>query len=186
MSPYRLLLALSVTCALPAQTPGVSFERDVKPVLEARCVKCHGPKMQLGKLDLRTREAALAGGAHGPAFVAGDAEQSPLYRHVAGLEKPLMPMDGKLSDAEAGILKDWINQGAPWQGTLVEVTKKKEEAPEDRTIRAEARQFWSFQLPKAQEAPVNGVAEWDAHPVDAFLYRTWKAKGLTPDRKSVV
>lgn len=171
---------MAVAAALPAQTRSVSFDRDVKPVLEARCVKCHGPKMQLGKLDLRTREAAVAGGAHGPAFVAGNAEQSRLYRHVAGMEKPLMPMDGKLSDAETGILKDWIDQGAPWQGTLAEVVKQKEEAPEERTVRAEARRFWSFQLPKAQQPPVNGSAEWDAHPVDAFLYRTWKEKGLTP------
>ena len=129
MPVQRIALIACVAATLQAQSNQVSFDKDVKPVLEARCLKCHGPKMQLGKLDLRTRESALAGGEHGPAFIAGDPEQSRLYRHISGLEKPLMPMDGKLAEAEIGILKRWISQGAVWEGTLPKWSDRRSPIP---------------------------------------------------------
>lgn len=176
---HGFLLAAATMGALGAQTAGVSFERDVKPVLEARCLKCHGAKLQLGKLDLRTRESAVAGGAHGPAFVAGNAEASRLYRHVAGLEKPPMPMDGRLRASEVEVLRGWLAQGAPWSGTLAEAAQRKEPEPEDRTIAPEARQWWSFRPLRSGEPPRNGNSQWDAHPVDAFVFAKWREQRLT-------
>ena len=81
----------------PTQTPAarpapISFANDILPIFEANCLTCHGAGMQLAKLDLRTRESALAGGAHGPAIVPGNAEQSRLFRRIAGAEAPAMPM----------------------------------------------------------------------------------------------
>src|SRR4051794_37685277 len=75
----------------------VSFAKDIRPILEAACWKCHGGAAQLSKLDLRTRESALRGGALGPAIEPGNPQASRLYRLVAGVEKPSMPLDGKLS-----------------------------------------------------------------------------------------
>ena len=43
-----------------------------------------------------SREAALKGGVHGPSIVPGKPDASKLFRMVAGLDKPSMPMDGKL------------------------------------------------------------------------------------------
>src|SRR5687767_14236548 len=76
-------VAALLSAQAPAQTPAaqpapVSFAKDIFPVLEANCLACHGASMQLAKLDLRTRESALAGGEHGPAIVPGNAEQSRL------------------------------------------------------------------------------------------------------------
>ena len=47
--------------------PGVlpSFSKDIQPILETSCWKCHGATLQLSKLDLRTRESALKGAEHG-------------------------------------------------------------------------------------------------------------------------
>jgi len=64
----------------------VSFAKDIQPIMERSCWNCHGESMQLSKLDLRTREGALRGGAHGPAVTPGNAEQSRLYRAVAHLD----------------------------------------------------------------------------------------------------
>lgn len=92
------LAAAAVTMSgarVAAQSPApasVTFVRDIQPILEGQCLSCHGDAMQMGKLDLRTRETALAGGVHGTVLVPGNAEQSKLYRMVAGLEKPSMPM----------------------------------------------------------------------------------------------
>ena len=47
--------------------PPISFEKDVQPILEKNCLSCHGETMQ-GRLDLRSRDGALKGGARGAAF----------------------------------------------------------------------------------------------------------------------
>ena len=119
-SLFGLTLALTAAGTPGAQAPAASgarrtvdFATDIHPILEAKCLGCHGEKLQLSKLDLRTRESAIDGGAHGPALVPGKAEQSRLYRHVAGLEEPAMPMRGEaLTAAEIDTLKRWID-GAP-------------------------------------------------------------------------
>src|SRR5438093_3107945 len=89
----------------------VSFARDIEPILENSCWKCHGEAMQLSKLDLRTLEGALKGGEKGASIVPGKAEDSRLYRRVAGLERPAMPMDGKLTGDQISTIRAWIDQG---------------------------------------------------------------------------
>src|SRR5256885_3694670 len=87
-----------------AQEP-VSFTRDIQPILQDSCLKCHGEAMQLSKLDLRSLDSALKGGEKGAAIVPGKAEESRLYRRIAGLERPAMPMDGKLTAEQISAVK---------------------------------------------------------------------------------
>ena len=59
------------TGALCGQTSAVSFSKDIQPIFEASCWKCHGAAIQLSKLDLRSRElvaiaALAASGKAGP------------------------------------------------------------------------------------------------------------------------
>ena len=57
----------------------------------------------------------MKGGEHGAALVPGSAEKSKLYRMVAGLDEPAMPMEGEaLKPAEITAIKTWIDQGANW------------------------------------------------------------------------
>src|SRR5262249_14209521 len=142
-------LSLAVAGVLAAADKPVSFSKDIQPVLQNNCLKCHGSAIQLSKLDLRTRETALKGGEKGPSIVPGNAEQSKLYRLVAGLEKPAMPMDGKLTAAQISIIKDWINQGAPWEGTASGQAGGAAalSALEDMPIPPDARKYWAFQKP---------------------------------------
>ena|SRR5438094_7608804 len=88
---------------------------EVQAVLQ-RCSQCHGPSLQMSKLDLSTREGMIKGGEKGTALIPGDAESSPLYRRVAGLQTPAMPMKpvAPLNAQEIALLKDWIDQGAKW------------------------------------------------------------------------
>ncbi|MGQ0733655.1 MAG: c-type cytochrome domain-containing protein, partial [Acidobacteriota bacterium] len=79
--------------AVPAAQTKIDFAKDVQPILEEACLPCHGSRLRLSRLDLRTRETAMAGGANGPALVPGDASASRLYRRIAGLEAPAMPME---------------------------------------------------------------------------------------------
>src|SRR5437867_671114 len=91
-------------------------ENQATSILKQKCLQCHGEALQMSKLDLRTRESILKGGEKGPAILPGNAGASRLYRRVAGLEQPAMPMTPlpALTPQEVAILKDWIDQGANW------------------------------------------------------------------------
>src|SRR5262245_66003757 len=86
----------------------VTARGDVWPILKSKCLACHGedPKGELkGKLDLRSRETALKGGASGkPAIVPGKPEDSLLYVAVTRKDPDLvMPPkeNDKLTDRKS-------------------------------------------------------------------------------------
>jgi hypothetical protein len=81
-------------------------------------MKCHGLASPMANLDLKTRAGALKGGQHGPAIVPGNSAASLLYKHVAGQQQPQMPLGGKLSAEEIGVLKSWIDSGADWDSSV--------------------------------------------------------------------
>jgi hypothetical protein len=184
-----LLAAVAASGSLRAQStsaqpvPAVDFAASVKPLLEEKCLACHGETMKLSRLDLRTRESALAGGAHGPALVPGNAEQSRMYRHVAGLEQPAMPMRGApLSAEQVATLKRWIDAGATWPAgaaTLTASAAASAAVLEVRPLTAEERSYWAFTLPV--QAPLPEVARKNlTNPIDRFLEQARAGRGLTP------
>ncbi|MGI8990764.1 MAG: PSD1 and planctomycete cytochrome C domain-containing protein [Bryobacteraceae bacterium] len=159
----------------------VAFSKDVQPILQNSCWKCHGSAMQLSKLDLRTRDSALKGGEHGPSIVPGNAAQSRLVRMISGEEKPAMPMGGALSPDQIATLRSWIDQGAVWDAAApvdAKTTAAQVSALEDMPIPPEARKYWAFQKPV--RPPVPSVAQKPANPIDAFLLRAMEQHGLKP------
>src|SRR2546423_14841748 len=166
---YNQIAVKPVGCWIVAAAFAVPLTAADTPLstLQKNCAKCHGASLQLSKLDLRTRESALQGGAHGPAIVPGKAEDSRLFRMISGLEKPVMPMGGSLDPAQIAVLKSWIDQGAPWDTTAAAPAQPSDMAAlEDMPIPAEARNYWAFKLP--QRYPVPAGAK---NPIDAFLNR---------------
>lgn len=105
-----------------AAAAAVSFERDIRPILERSCTECHGGQKPRAGLALESREALLKGGASGePAIAPGYADDSTLIQYVLGkyedLEMP--PLDRRekfpaLTKAEIELLRTWIDAGAPW------------------------------------------------------------------------
>jgi Protein of unknown function (DUF1553)/Protein of unknown function (DUF1549)/Planctomycete cytochrome C len=162
----------------------VSFANDIRPLLQANCETCHGD-LKVSGLDLRTREGALKGGEHGVAIVPGSADQSRLYRRVAGLEQPSMPMDGTLTAQQIASIKAWIDQGAHWDLAAAAEAPTAESpratapaAVEQAEIPAAARDYWAFKLPV--QAPVPTVSARFANPIDRFLEKARQDKGLEP------
>lgn len=95
----------------------VRFVSDVKPILEAQCVRCHNDETLMGGLNLMNRERAMQGSAHGPILTPGRPENSPLYRATLDEGDPAhaMPATGpKLTERDREILRQWIKQGAEW------------------------------------------------------------------------
>ncbi len=73
-SLFRAALTLAILGLSTARGDDVTrpptLERDVLPLLKARCVKCHGPAKREGKLNLATPRGLARGGKHGPVVVA--------------------------------------------------------------------------------------------------------------------
>lgn len=98
-----------------AAKPGVTFAKDIKPLFEASCFKCHGPEKQKGDLRLDSLEAVKQGSEHGAVVVAGKSVESRLVHSIARLnEDNAMPPEGKaepLTRAQVGLVRAWIDQG---------------------------------------------------------------------------
>jgi hypothetical protein len=118
-SPSSELQPATDTAAATSSTPAtgdlpskveVSYSKDIAPILEASCVKCHGVEKVSRGLDLTTFDNAMAGSVKGPVITAGDAENSLLYKLLV---QGKMPKQGaKLTQAQIETIKAWIAQGA--------------------------------------------------------------------------
>src|SRR4051812_39413741 len=69
----------------PAAGQPVDFARDIMPMFEASCIKCHGAEKAKNGFRLDSRARAIAGGDNGIDIIPGDSAKSPLVHHVAGL-----------------------------------------------------------------------------------------------------
>ena len=142
----------------PQLIASTELVQDIHALLASKCLGCHGDKLKLSRLDLRTRDGARRR-RQGPALVPGNAEQSRLYRLVAGLDAPAMPMRGTpLTAGEIATMKRWIDEGAV--GTpAAAAARPRPPAPRAsrmRPLTAEERSYWAFKLPV--QAPLPRVA----------------------------
>jgi mono/diheme cytochrome c family protein len=88
----------------------LTFQKDIQPILQAKCVLCHGDRNKFkGGLDLRTLRNLEKGGESGPAINRQDPETSPLWDSVSSGQMP--PGKNKLSESEKKKLHDWLVGG---------------------------------------------------------------------------
>jgi len=104
----------------PAANRRIDFAHDVKPILEASCVKCHGRGRNKGKFNFDSAENLMKGGESGAPLVPGASTESILIELVAGIDPDfVMPQKGKrLTPEQIGILRAWIDQGAVWDPAI--------------------------------------------------------------------
>ncbi len=98
-------------------TVAPSFHKEVRPILEASCVECHGIEKQKGDLRLDTLKNLLKGGDSGPAIVPGNISESILLERIflpVEDDEIMPPENGPLSSNQLDILKRWIITGAHW------------------------------------------------------------------------
>ncbi len=102
----------------------------IAPVLQAKCVSCHGPNKQKGKLRLDAPSFMLAGGKSGEVIKAGSLGDSELW-HRIDLPRDHddhMPPKSKpdLSVAEKTFIARWIESGAAFDAPLLKVITSEE------------------------------------------------------------
>jgi mono/diheme cytochrome c family protein len=149
----------------PPASRAIAFSRDIQPIFEASCIKCHGRGRDKGGFQIDTRETLLKGGDSGPAAVVGKSQESHLIELVSGLDPDnVMPKKGKrLNAAQVGLLRAWIDQGLPWDASV------------------------SFARPAPLNlAPPAAKVGIDLHspsnPIDQILEPYFKSHGVKPPR----
>ncbi len=165
---FFLLVITSAHAADP-----VNFHHQVMPILERRCLMCHGVEAAGGGLILTEYKSLRRGGKSGPAVVSGDIEGSLLWRMISGSEPRMPKAGGPLAAEEVELIRLWIAQGAK----------------DDTPGQAESGTWWSFR-PLAQP-PIPAIdSSWIRSPVDQFILAKMKEKGLTPspeaDRRTLI
>ena len=168
---------LAAGTAVPHGAPGQGagppqFEKDVLPVLTARCLKCHGTSRPKAGLDLRTRAGLLKGGESGPALVPGASARSLVFEMIRKGEMP-PGKEGKLTAQEVALVQAWIDGGAP--AAQADPTAE----PGGRTVTEADRQFWAFRKPVRPPVPRVRHADRVRTPVDAFVLFRLESRDLT-------
>jgi len=153
----------------PAATGTVDFARDVQPILKENCLGCHGSHRHEAELRWDNKEMALAGGDRGQDIIPGHSPDSRMIQLVSGMDpKLVMPQKGeRLTAAQIGILRAWIDQGAVW--------------PESASVKAtDPRKHWSFKAPVRPEVPSVKNKNWPHNPIDDFVLARLEKENLRP------
>jgi hypothetical protein len=105
-----------------SDTKGLTFDKDIAPMLKASCVNCHGGARPRSSLDLSTKEGALKGGRSGKDIIAGHGDQSNvlLFASDAVAKTEMPPLSARtrtppipaLTKDQLALLRAWIDQGA--------------------------------------------------------------------------
>src|SRR5688572_10875048 len=150
-----------------ASTAKVDFARDVKPIFDSACVKCHGKGKEKGGFSIETRAVFFKGGDSGSPVISGKSAESLLIELVSGLDpENVMPAKGsKLKAEQVALLRAWIDQGTPWPDE-VKFTK----APVHNLH------------PRKPELPA--ARNGDANPIDRLLSSYFATHNVAP-RKQV-
>ncbi len=153
------------------------FEKQVRPLLVAKCYECHSGEEDKGGLRLDSRKALLTGGDSGPAVAPTLPDQSRLIEAIRYKNLNLqMPPDGKLPDDSIAILTKWVEMGVPAPSSDVSAPSK----PLTGMSIEDGKRFWSFLPITAPAIPANQDSHWPSNPIDAFLLAELETKGLRP------
>ena len=161
----------TVSLPPPVREP-VDFQRDIEPILVARCQACHGQSQQMQGLRLDRHADALRGSYAGPVILPGNSAESKLVLMVAGLvDGKVMPPTGEsLTQPEISLLRGWIDQGAEWPDSGVQAS-----AENYREVT-----HWSFQPVVRPSPPVVRDSDWPRNEVDRFVLARLQREGLEP------
>lgn len=153
-----LLLALGALYKLALSNQKVDYNIHVKPIINKKCISCHGGVKQEAGFSLLFQEEALGPTESGkPAIIPGDPEASELIRRITEKD-PAERMPYKhdaLSEEEIEVFKQWIKEGAKWG------------------------QHWAYVSVKKQDIP-DFKNSWIRNDIDKFIYEKLKEQKLEP------
>ncbi|MCB0852547.1 MAG: DUF1549 domain-containing protein, partial [Bacteroidetes bacterium] len=140
----------------------VDFNAEIRPILNQKCITCHGGVKRSGGFSLLFRNEALSPNESGlPAIVPGNPDSSEMIARILHHDPELrMPLDTEpLSEEEIDLLTRWIKQGAKWED------------------------HWAYVKPQSQSVP-NLNDSWIENDIDRFILQRLKEEGLSPNREA--
>lgn len=164
----RAALLAPIGFAATSVAAPLEFNRDIRPILADTCFACHGPDPAARKAGLRldTEAGFFApreedGKKISPTVVRGSPDKSEMFqRLITTDEDDLMPprkSHKELKPGQIALIKQWIEQGAPWQP------------------------HWSLVTPKRPAVPPITYPKFQiANPIDAFILDKLLKSGLEP------
>ena len=170
-----LLLILAVVLrerATGQEVLSVDFVRQVAPILQQRCLKCHGPGAAKGGLRLHNAGAAVRGGDSGAVLVPGKSGRSELLRRLkTGDAEERMPLKvTPLSKTEIQSIAAWIDQGAKWPDKFTIV-------PYEQARAQQAASHWAFQGLVRTPPPPCGDGAGMHNGLDCFIRQQLQKQG---------
>ncbi|NQZ60373.1 MAG: DUF1549 domain-containing protein, partial [Lentisphaeraceae bacterium] len=145
----------------------VDFEKDIKPIFEAKCYKCHGEKKDKGGLALHTKTHAFSDPNGEVIIQPGKPHESLLFEKlITDDEDEYMPPKGPLKKEQIALIKQWIEEGAKW--------------PEDKGASTEIN--WSLKAITKVTLPVVKDKKWPLNEVDNFILNKMEKLKFTPEK----
>ncbi|MBM4076143.1 MAG: DUF1549 domain-containing protein, partial [Planctomycetes bacterium] len=193
-SEFVLLLAQESSTKESATSPldRVDFVRDVLPIFQRSCSKCHGTEIQKSSYRLDVRSVAITGGeSSAPNIVPGKSADSPLIRLIEGNGDLVMPPEGnRLTLHEVTMLRRWIDEGATWPDDVAGTVDDKLDwwslKPLPEVV--ELAKLLSDQEVKADSKPA--ISQNASLTIDRFVRATLRQQGiqLSPlaDRRTLI
>ena len=122
----RIIALTALTSSLASAQDKITYQDQVRPILENRCLNCHNAEKKKGGLDLSTFGATMAGGSGGVNLEPGDPSASTFFKCVTHQVEPFMPpKSDKLPQAELDVIAKWITGGLLDTATSSARVKKK-------------------------------------------------------------
>lgn len=135
----------------------VDYNTQVKPILNKRCISCHGGVKREAEFSLLFRQEALAPAESGKyPIVPGDVQKSELVRRITSHDpEERMPYKkDPLPQEEIDLLTRWIEEGANWG------------------------EHWAYR--KVEQPALPSGNPWAKGPIDLFIYDKMKEAELAP------
>ena len=179
----------AIHAGVPAVDATIDFNRDVRPILVARCFACHGPDASTRKrslrLDVRAGAVEPAKPGRRPAVLPHDASGSLLLERITDDLDPMPPSGEPLTTDEVEILRRWIDAGAEYDGhwswkPIQDPAPPTVEEDRSATVRNDVDRFIDDRL-HAEGLTAAG----DATPARQIRRLAFDLTGLPPDRESI-
>ncbi|HZH63612.1 MAG TPA: DUF1549 domain-containing protein, partial [Flavisolibacter sp.] len=167
------LIAIASVFVFSTRHETIDFSTQVKPILNQKCISCHGGVKKQAGFSLLFRSEALAKTESGkPAIVPGEPGESEMIRrlHLKDPDERMPYKKEPLTDKEIDILTRWIKQGAKWGEHWAYIPVNKVEVPKPQSS--------LFGLIPAKKL------DWVRNDIDYFIYDKLKKMELKPSAEA--
>lgn len=183
----RALVLAALTVSGAALAEETFYAQRVAPILEQKCVVCHGEKKQKGRLRLDTFAQLQRGGESGSAVKPGAPKESELYQRVTlpADDEAFMPADSKppLTPDEVKVLELWIAAGASETALLSSIKNAPALAAPKAPVAALAPDWRprAAQIAQFEKSTGLRLVPRSAVPTDGLVLRTASSPGRCDD-----